>query len=302
MFDAGFVFWTYKRSFKLGDQAGQLCIRSGMKGLASELAINGHVVAHDFTPLYGEEAVRNHILRTVTHDGRSVHVEAGYINAYNIGIAVRVDDVLTHESHPGKTIAFPMKLRDMTTSSDMTVFRKNRVPLAVDIATGLLFFIVAKLAGLTTAALVGAAVGLGLVILQRFIKTDILGGMVMFGVIMLLISGGFAWLVEDDTIIKMKSTILGLIAAAIFLVDGLFGGRWVGKGLSRYMPYKDIIPARMAIGMGTAGAILAGLNWIVVKVASTDVWLFYSTFLDIFIAVALTLLALKWARGKAILS
>jgi intracellular septation protein A len=299
--EPGFVYWTYKRPFKLGLQDALVRLRFGMKGVASTLLIDGQSVASDFTPVSGEEAVRNHHLHTTTANNDAVHIEAGYINSFTVGIAVKVNDRLTHESHPGKTIAYPVKLRDMTINSDMSALKKNRIPLAVDIATGLLFFVVAKLTGLTTAALVGAAVGLGLVVLQRFIKTDILGGMVMFGVVMLLISGGFAWLVEDDTIIKMKSTILGLIAASIFLSDGLLGGKWIGKGLGRYLPYTDIIPSRLAIAMGVVGLIMAGLNWIVVKVASTDVWLFYTTFVDIFIVVSLFFIALKWARGKALL-
>jgi intracellular septation protein A len=189
----------------------------------------------------------------------------------------------------------------MTVNSDMSSLQKNRIPLTVDVATGLLFFVVAKYAGLTTAALIGAAVGLGLVVLQRFIKTDILGGMVMFGVIMLLISGGFAWLVEDDTIIKMKSTILGLIAALIFLADGLLGGKWIGKGMGRYMPYTDINHARLAIALGIVGLIMAVLNWCVVEIASTDVWLFYTTFVDIFVTVFLFFIGIKWARGRPLL-
>jgi intracellular septation protein A len=175
---------------------------------------------------------------------------------------------------------------------------QNRIPLAVDIGTGLLFFVIAKLSDLTTAALVGAAVGLGLVVLQRFIKTDILGGMVLFGVMMLLISGGFSWFVQDDMLIKMKSTIIGLIGAAFFLGDGLLGGRWIGKGLMRYLPYDDIAPKRLAIGIGLSGIVMALLNWVVVRIASTDVWLLYTTFFDTVIAMALAMLAVHWARRR----
>jgi intracellular septation protein A len=285
----------------LGLQNALVRISFGLKGVASTLLIDEHSVANDFTPISGEEAVRNHYLYAATANNDALHVEAGYINSFTIGIAAKVNDRLVHESHPGKTIAYPEKMRDMTINSDMSSLQKNRIPLTVDVATGLLFFAVAKFAGLTTAALVGAAVGLGLVVLQRFIKTDILGGMVMFGVLMLLISGGFAWLVEDDTIIKMKSTILGLIGASIFLTDGLLGGKWIGKGIGRYMHYTAIIPSRLAIALGVVGLIMAGLNWIVVKVVSTDIWLFYTTFVDIFIVVLLFFIALKWARGKTLL-
>jgi hypothetical protein len=70
------------------------------------------------------------------------------------------------------------------------LWRRNRVPLAVDIATGCVFFVVAKMTDLTTAALVGAAVGIALVVAQRFVKVDLLGGLAMFSIVMMLISAG----------------------------------------------------------------------------------------------------------------
>ncbi len=297
----GFAFWTYRRRFKIDGAHALVMIRSGFTGNAATLDIDGTLVGEDFTPASGADAVRNLRLATVLPDGRPLEVEAGYINLFSFGVAARVEGELIHESHPGKTIAFPEKMKDMAVASDMSKLNKNRVPIAVDVATGLLFFAVAKLTDLTTAALVGAAVGLGLVVLQRFIKTDILGGMVLFGVVMLLISGGFAWFVQDDTIIKMKSTILGLIAATILLTDGLLGGKWLGKAAERYMPYNDIRPARMSTGMGLVGLVMATLNWLVVRVASTDVWLVYTSFVDTFVSMALILVALQWARGRPII-
>jgi intracellular septation protein A len=293
-----FAFWTYRLRFAVDAAKALVTIRSGVNGTGSQLSVDGHVIAEDFTPSSGPDSVRNHKLRGSLSNGRTLQVEAGYINMVSFGIAARVDGALVHESHPGKVIAFPEKMKNMATASDMSKFKQNRIPLAVDISTGLLFFVVAKLTDLTTAALVGAAVGLGLVVLQRFIKTDILGGMVLFGVVMLLISGGFAWVVQDDTLIKMKSTIIGLIGAVFFLSDGLLGGRWIGKGLARYMPYSDIVPARLAIGVGLAGVIMALLNWLVVRIASTDIWLLYTSFFDTFISMALILIALQWARRR----
>ena len=97
--------------------------------------------------------------------------------------------------------------------------------------------------------------------------------------------------------IKQRSTIVGLIGAAFFLFDGLaLKGRRLGHGISRYIAYKDIDDARMAIGVGLCGLVMAASNWIVVKLVSTGVWLFYTTFVDIFLSIGLILLAVRWAR------
>ncbi len=181
---------------------------------------------------------------------------------------------------------------------DMDKLRRNKVPIVVDIATGLLFFVVAKLTDLKTAALVGAAVGIALVIAQRFVKVDLLGGLAMFGIVMLLISAGFAIAFEDDELIKQRSTIVGLIGATFFLVDGLFGGKRLGQGLSRYIAYNDLDPRRLALAMGTVAAVVAGINYAVVKLVSTDVWLFYTTFGDLPLTILLVFGAIKWARSR----
>jgi len=44
---------------------------------------------------------------------------------------------------------------------------------------------------------------------------------------------------------------------------------------------------------------MAGLNYGVAVVASTDLWLFYTTFVDIALALGLFMLALRYARGGA---
>ena len=86
------------------------------------------------------------------------------------------------------------------------------------IGLGLLFFVVAKVTDLKTAALVGAAAGILLVVVQRFVKNvDLLGGLALFGVVMMLISASFAIAFDDDYIIKLRSTIVGLIGSALFV-------------------------------------------------------------------------------------
>jgi intracellular septation protein A len=299
-------FWLYKRPFRIGlKHDSWVLVESRMSGLFSRLIVDGEEVANDFTPAVGAEAVRNHRLAAVLPGGSRLDVEAGYINWYNIGIAVFVDGQLVHESHRGKRIAFPEKLAkamreqnaDGHPSYDPGKLKRNKVPILVDVATMLLFFIVAKLTDLKTAALVGAAVGLGLVVVQRFVKVDLIGGMMLFGVFMLLLSAGFAILFEDEEIIKQRSTVIGLIGAACFLFDGLvLKGRKLGAAVDRYMAYTDIDVRRLAIGMGLVGLFMAGGNWVAVKLLSTDAWLVYTTFLDLPLSMILLFAMINWAR------
>ena len=208
-----------------------MLIDARTRGLETTLWIDGTEVARDFTPAIGEEAVRNHRLAATLADGRSIDVEAGYINYSNAGIAVRVDDQLIHESHPGKTIAFPARAAKMVRAQapggkpayDLGKLKRNKVPILVDVATTLLFFVIAKFTDLRTAALAGAAIGLALLVIQRFVRVDLIGGMALFGIFMLLVSAGFALAFEDDELIKQRSTIVGLIGG------GLFPGRWLAR-------------------------------------------------------------------------
>lgn len=303
---SGARLWLYKRPFTLGVQHEcMVLIDSRMSGLWSMLFVDGSLVAEDHTPISGVEAIRNHRLAWTLPDGRLLEVEAGYLNWWNIGIAARLDGALVHESHPGKRIAFPERAARMAAqqnadgnpSYDPAKLKRNKVPILVDLACMLLFFVVAKLTDLKTAALVGAAVGLALVVAQRFVKVDLVGGMMLFGVFMLLMSAGFAILFDDEEIIKQRSTIIGCIGAACFLFDGLvLKGRKLGAAVDRYMAYTDINVRRLAIGMGLVGLFMAGGNWVAVKLLSTDAWLFYTTFLDLPLSFVLLLWMISWAR------
>ena len=299
--------WRYKRPFAIDGRDGLVLLDSRMDGLHSTLLIEGVEMAHDSTPPVGPDAVRNHRLDATLADGSAIAVEAGYFSMVSVAIAVRVDGTLVHESHPGRKIAFPERsarwiskqtaVARANPAHDLAKLKRNRVPIAVDIATGLLFFVVAKLTDLRTAALIGAAVGGALLVAQRFVKVDLIGGMALFGIFMLLTSAGLAIAFEDDAMIKQRSTIVGLIGATCFLFDGIvLKGRRLGHGMSRYIVYSDIDEARLAIGMGMIGLVMAAGNWIVVRTFSTDAWLFYTTFVDIFLTIAMVLWVIQWAR------
>ena len=299
--------WRYHRPFTVDGKQARVEIDSCFNGLFSRLLVDGVECARDFTPAMGSESVRNHRLVATLADRQLLDVEAGYINWMNTGVSARLDGKLVYESHPGQTIALPARAAKMMApqtaagkpSYDLGKLKDNRYAIGVDIALGLLFFIVAKASDLRTAALVGAVAGLALIVVQRFVKVDIIGGMALFGVFMLLVSAGFAILFEDEEIIKQRSTIVGLIGATLFLLDGALGGKRLGRGISRYIAYTDLDERRLAIAMGLTGLVMAATNWLVVKIFSTAVWLFYTTFVDIFFSIGMVLFGVQWARRKS---
>ncbi len=315
----GFTIWRYRRRFEVDGVAAMVVIRARSNGLASELLLDGELAARDHTPMGGPDSVRNHRLSAHQPDGSLIEVVAGYISTMNTGIAVHRDGVPIHESHPGRIIAYPEKYREAAVGMggetvgeamrnamketeqdglDFGKLKRNRIPLMVDIALGLMFFVVAKLTDLTTAALVGAGVGIALLLVQRLTKIDLLGGLALFGIVLLLMSAGLAFLFQSDEAVKYRTTVIGLISAALFFADGVSGGKRLATRLMQYLPYSDLDPARLGIGMGLMGLVMAGANQAVAMWTSTDVWLVYSTFADFIVAMGLMLLVFRYARGE----
>ncbi len=161
---------------------------------------------------------------------------------------------------------------------------------------GFVFFFVAKWTDLTTAAIWGAVAGLALVVVQQFVKkVDLLGGLALFGIVMMIISAIYAFVLQDEYLIQMRTTVMGLFGATLYLLDGvILKGRYLGERTSRYMFMPDIVPQRLALALGAMSIIMALLNWGVVRLVSKDIWLYYTTFGDFFVAVILFSVAIKW--------
>ncbi|MFN3620143.1 septation protein IspZ [Sphingorhabdus sp.] len=313
-----FTWWRYpRRRFSVDGLSFAVASRARSDGLHSALSMLGAPQCTDQTPVFGPDSVRNHLLRTTLPDGRMLEVELGYMGLWTTGVVARVDGVVVYESHKGRVPAYPEKYQSAAVQNSSFgeivkaeqgaqginggVFaRRNRLPFAVDVGTGLLFYFVAKLTDLQTAAMLGIVVGFGLVIFQRITKIDVTGGLALFGILMLCISAALAVWLNDDEWIKLRGTITGIIAASFFIIDGARGGPYIGKGLARYMPYSDIDAGRFAIVMGVIGLIMAGLNYGAAKLLTTDNWLFYKTFVDNFIVIGLVFLALRFARTKPV--
>lgn len=302
--------WTYKFSFAIDGESHRVEIIAGFKTLTSRVLRGGIELARDFTDVMQPEGWRNHQLLFTLADGRQVSIETGYVSWYRTAIAVRVNGTLMHESHPGREIRFPT-LSGKSVEDMAAEFRKNKEELAqqsaawsrnkysifVDLAIGALFFILVKMTDdLTFAALVTAGAGLAVVVVQRFVKVDLLGGLALFGIVMLLLSAGFSWFFDDDWAVKMKSTILGLIVATITLGDAIFNkGRYFGARLLRYMA-QPMNAQRLALGLGVVGLVMAGVNWAFAEFTSKDTWLYYTSFGDFLLSVALMLVVMRYAR------
>ena len=275
-------------------------------------------------------------IQTIVHAlpadaGEDARVEVGYVNWWSVGIVVLRGEDTLYETHPGKNVRVLEGLLQGTAMSSMTSqadachepetgpdqaagsdfslaqmvesnqskWERNKHSIYADMALGALFFLVGKFTeDLALAAIIGAAAGLALVVVQRFVKVDLLGGFAVFGTIMLLISAGFSMALQDDYWVQMKSTVLGIFTASLFMIDGVVRqGAYFGARIERYMPM-PLHHGRIATGISLTGLVMAYGNYLVAKNFSEDFWLTYTTFLDIPVSMAMFYAVVYWARKK----
>ena len=244
---------------------------------------------------------------------RSAQLMAGFDNGGSLAIAVTEGGRTVYESHPGRSLQVDrssvqtvaseeapggLSVEQMTQLSQRK-WQRNKYSIYADIALGALFFIVGKVTeDLALAALIGAGAGLLLVAAQRFVKVDLLGGFAVFGTIMLLISAAFSLALQDDYWVQMKGTVLGLLTASLFMIDGLLRrGAYFGARIERYMPL-PLHHDRIAIGMSLVGVVMAVANYYVANHFTEDFWLTWTTFLDLPLSMALFYAVIFWARKR----
>jgi len=189
-------------------------------------------------------------------------------------------------------------MNDWNKNSQKHKWERNKYSIYADLGLGALFFIAGKITeDLIFASLLGVAGGFSLLVLQRFVKVDLLGGFAMFGTIMLFISGIFSLVLQDDYWVQMKGTALGLLSASVFFLDGVLRkGAYFGARFERYLPGGALHHDRLAIGMSITGAFGALGNYLVAENFSEEFWLTYTTFLDVPIFMILFFLVLRWSR------
>ena len=243
-----------------------------------------------------------------------VQLMAGFGDGGSLAIAVIKGGQPVYESHPGRSLHVdrssvqtvapeeaPDGLSELSveqmTQLSQRKWQRNKYSIYADMALGALFFIVGKVTeDLALAALIGAGAGLLLVAVQRFVRVDLLGGFAVFGTIMLVISAAFSLALQDDYWVQMKGTVLGLLTAGLFMIDGLLrGGAYFGARIERYMPL-PLHHDRIAIGMSLVGVVMALANYYVANQFTEDFWLTWTTFLDLPLSMALFYAVIFWAR------
>ena len=307
--------WTYLRPFEYSGLDCVVEVTLTLKETISRLFINNELV--DEQSMAYSAGAKTFVHPLPSQSGETACVKSGYYNSWNIAIAVIENETTIYESHPGRDVHYgeallkkmmgldaessdsaAAKMRSMA-ETNQNKWQRNKYSVYADLALGALFFVVGKVTGdLALAAIVGAGAGLGLVVAQRFVKVDLLGGFAVFGTIMLLISAGFSLAFQDDYWVQMKSTILGLLTASLFMADGLLRkGAYFGARIERYMPL-PLHHDRIAVGMSLTGIIMAGANYLVAENFSEDFWLTWTTFLDLPVGMALFYSVVYWARKK----
>lgn len=256
---------------------------------------------------YFEESYRLHQIDITTSQG-PLTIQVGPHSAWTYGATIVSNDRLIWQSHANPHAYLPRMQAIMTSSADGKpafepgVWRRNMPSIMVDVALGVLFFVLGKTTDLRTAALVTAMFGLALVPVQLIVnrlfqkKIDLLGGMALFGVMMLLVSAAFAWYFDSEFAVQLKASVMGSIAGSLFFLDACFGGRWLARGLSSYLAYRDLNRTRLAWGMAGTSFLMATVNLLIALNFSKDVWLFYTTWGDLLIVIFLTQWTIHWAR------
>lgn len=311
MYTSTWRFETAGRRFKVEARFGaadiRLRLREGDNVLAEHLYAAGEPEALD--------------PQTVAADLPEGRLEAtiGYIGWWTVACQARLNGELVFRSK-NEDFRPPERLRKIMAANASgspeekaaRMARANaRMPsIYVDIALGILFFVVARqtpdwqfmgvtLTGLQTAALLGAAVTSVLFFVQKFVKVDLLGGLAVFGVVMALISAGLAIAFQDDLFVKLRGTFVGLIAASLFLIDGLAGGRYLGKRIAGYLEtLMRLNPRRASFALAFSGGLVAGVDLIAAFALQGDAWLVYNSFLDGFVAIPIVLAAFWLARER----
>ena len=294
--------WSYSRPFTFHGNSCEVKVTSTHSETISSLYVDDLLVDKQSIKYTDGLITFIHPLRSSS--GYEAKVESGYFNWRNVGIAVTENGRVVHESHPGEDLRYGEALMDDLNGMKENVaapgeskWEQNKYSIYADLGLGALFFIVSKVTGdLVLAAIVGGVTGLGLIVLQRFVKVDLLGGFAVFGTIMLGISTAFSLVLQDSYWVQMKGTALGLFTATLFMADGLLRqGAYFGARFERYMP-GSLHHNRLAIGMSLMGIVSAGGNYFVAENFSEDFWLTYTTFLDFPIIMVSFFVILRWAR------
>ncbi|HRD76323.1 MAG TPA: hypothetical protein PK264_10330 [Hyphomicrobiaceae bacterium] len=217
------------------------------------------------------------------------------------GLRVLRGETIVHQSHADPFALLPtmLKVTGFGTSevgkAQVAASKQYYPAMAVDFAMGVILYFAAGFMSLRDVAILGAALIFAVQfaewILDRLLgrKTNLTGGLSVLGVFFLLLSAGFAWLVDNDLAIQLKSSILGLISAAVLAVDAIYDGRYIGVRIARFFTFIEIDPRRFS---GLSALVAAGQSTLSAAIAlflSKNAWLFYRHWIGPALGLALGL-------------
>ncbi len=307
--------WTYKRPFQYEGNEYEVRYSISLKTYTSQLFFNGKLV-DECTHLFdGDFKVVVHTYQAdsqSSNHAEAIVVSVGYYSWLNVGIEVKCGDDFIYQSHPGKDIHFATnKLENLAAIGTSAEFeekrklqsdnwQKNKSSIFADIGVGAAFFVVAKVTGdLRIAAFTGVFLGLSLVVIQRFVKADLLGGFAVFGTIMLLISALFSLVLQSEYLVQLKGTFMGLLSASVLIIDGVFNqGGYFGARFQRYIN-SPIQPQYFVLGLALIGIFMAVLNYSIASQLTEEQWLTYDTFVETPIYFVMFFM-LVWRAGKKV--
>jgi intracellular septation protein A len=89
-----------------------------------------------------------------------------------------------------------------------------------------------------------------------------------------------------------------LIGAGFFALDAWRGAPCLGPRLALYIAYNDVDPQRLAASFALVGVAMALVNAALALTVSMDLWLYYTLWGDMLLAMGLSMWAIERARRR----
>lgn len=302
--------WTYRWTIDIDGARYDVRLESGWRRNSLVVATGGVDIAREDLDFYAEPFRMQEVV-VARPNGGPLAFRSAPRTFYSYGFEVAGDGGTIHRSHPEPfgALAAMQKLSNFGNSADgkrqAEKSRELYPALATDFAVGMMLYFAAGYMSLRNVAILGAAVMLSLMVVDwaadRLLsrKLNLTAGLSGLGVLMLLLSAGFAWLVDNDLAIQLKSSVLGLIAALLFAIDAMLGGRYLGERTVRYITFVDLDPRRFSSGTAIVTAGQSLLSGSIALWLSRDTWLFYKHWIWPLLGITLAALVLWKARKPA---
>jgi intracellular septation protein A len=300
-------WWTYRWSVPLDGRHYDVRLEAGWRSNTFVVASPDETLAREELDFHAEP-FRLQELVVEGASGSLLAFRTAPHNLFSYGLEVARDGTGVYRSHPDPFAAMGtmQKIANFGTSEEgkrQAERGKEFYPaLATDICVGLLLYIAAGYMSLRDVAILGAAVMLALMLVdwtaERLFsrKLRLTGGLSGLAVLMLLLSAAFAWLVDNDLAIMLKSSILGLISAVLFAIDAMLGGKYIGERATQYITFVQLDPRRFSWASALATAAQSLLSGAIAIWLSRDTWLFYKYWVGPLLGVTLGIVVLWKAR------